>query len=227
MARHRSNRMVLLFGLGLLVSPRASVAGMPSYDLNDVYRLRFEEISFFLVLLLMCALALKFLWNHAAKGFSFLPQIKYRHALCLSLILGVAMLLVLAMISGIREVLTPGAWRRQGSTYRLNDPAQEPIRRRSLEQLGAALQDYARSHNGSFPPHDYVPEIASKLWESPDQQGSHYVYFPGRVTSEPTALLASEPLSFGEYRFTLTVGGVIEKLDNEEIKRRAWVKPKP
>ena len=49
------------------------------------------------------------------------------------------MLLILTMISGIREVLTPGAWRRQGSSYRLNDPSQESARRRSLEQLRASL----------------------------------------------------------------------------------------
>ena len=122
------------------------------------------------------------------------------------------------MISGIREVLTPGAWRRQGTSYRLNDPSQEPARRRSLEQLRHELFEYARSHEGRFPPHDFVPEIPEKLWESPDQLGSHYIYSGGLTTTNRGALLAVEPSHFGEQRFGLLISGEIYSLSSKDIE---------
>src|SRR6184192_2962294 len=106
----------------LLVSFASAIecqAGMPSITLRDIYRLRFQELSFFIFLLLVCSLLFKVMWNYAAKGFSWLPRLNFRRALCLASLFGLVMLLILTMISGIREVLTPGAWRKQGSTYRL------------------------------------------------------------------------------------------------------------
>src|SRR5437868_4219374 len=99
-------------------------AGMTVYALNDIYRLRLQEISFFLLLLVICAFVFKLLWNHAVQGFTSVPRVKFLQSLSICLLFGVAMLLILTMISGIREVLTPGAWRKQGTSYRLNDPAQ-------------------------------------------------------------------------------------------------------
>jgi hypothetical protein len=192
---------------------------MTVYGLNDVYRIRLEDISFFIVLLLLCAFAFRLLWNYAFKDFSFLPKIKFRQALSMSLLLGLLMLLILTMISGIREVLTPDAWRRQGSSYRLNDPSQEPTRRRSLEQLRWALFDYARQHGGHFPPHDFVQEIPDKLWESPDQQGTHYIYFSGLTTNDVGAWLTVEPADFGEKRFGILISGDIKEMSAAEIKR--------
>lgn len=199
-------------------------AGMTVYGLNDVYRLRLQEVSFFLVLLLFCALVLKLLWNYAFKGFASVPKLKFLQALCAALLFGLVMLLILTMISGIREVLTPGAWRRQGTSYRLNDASQEPVRRRSLEHLRGALFDYARNHDGKYPAHDFGTEISEKLWESPDQAGSHYIYSGGLATNNVDALLAVEPTNFGERRFVLIVSGEIVELPNEEIKRRLQTK---
>jgi hypothetical protein len=194
-------------------------AGMTVYGLRDIYRLRLEDISFFVALLLVCTVLFRLLWNHAVKGFNFLPRLKFGQSFCLVLLLGFFMLLILAMISGIREVLTPEAWRRQGSSYRLNDPSQEPVRRRSLEQLREALFDYARVNQGRFPAHDFVPEIPEKLWESPDQLGTHYIYRGGLSTNETEAVLAVEPLDFGDRRFVLRVSGDIRETSADEINR--------
>lgn len=196
-------------------------AGMTVYGLKDVYRMRLEDLSFFVALLLVCAFLFRLLWNHAFKGFQFVPRLGYLQSLCLSVLLGLAMLVVLTMISGIREVLSPGVWRRQGSSYRLNDPAQEPVRKRSLESLRTALFEYARTHEGRFPPHDFVPEIPDKLWESPDQNGTHYLYTGGFTTNDVNALLAIEGPVFGDARFVLTITGQIQKLSSEEIERRS------
>jgi hypothetical protein len=195
-------------------------AGMTVYSLRDIYRLRLQEISFFLVLLVGCAFLLKQLWNHAFKAMPSVPRLGFMQASSVAVLLGLGMLLLLTIISGIREVLTPGAWRHQGTSYRLNDQAQEPARRRGLEQLRSALFDYARAHEGRFPPHDFVPEITEKLWEAPDQLGSHYVYSGGLTTNNSGTLLAIEPVNFGDRRFGLTVSGEIHLFTQAEVEAR-------
>ena len=115
-------------------------------------------------------------------------------------------------------MLTPGAWRKQGSTYRLNDAAQEPLRRRSIEHLRAALFEYAREHGGDFPAHDFVVGIPEKLWESPDQIGSHYLYSGGFGTNSELSLLAAEPPNFGDRRFVLMTSGEIQLLSTDQIE---------
>jgi len=219
-------RITLWFAT-LLVSSASVDAGMTVYGLRDIYRLRLEEISFFVFLLLACALTFKLLWNFAFQGFTSVPRLKFLQALGMSLLFGLVMLLILTMISGISEVLNPGAWRHQGTSYRLNDPSQAPARRRSLEQLRSALFAYARDHAGKFPAHDFDPGIAEKLWESPDQFGSHYFYSGGLSTNDVRAILALEPAQFGDRRFVLTVSGEIELLGNDAIEQRLSNQTKP
>lgn len=224
------NRTLRLLGLSALVifaTVHPAYAGMTVYGLSDIYRLRFEEISFLIILLLGCALILKLLWNFAFKGFTTVPRIKYFQALALSILFGLVMLLILTMISGIREVLTPAAWRHQGTSYKLNAPAQEPTRRRSLEHLRSGLMSYAQSHDGKFPETDFSDEINEKLWESPDENGSHYIYRGGLTTADTNAVLAVEPVMFGEKRLALFVSGKIEMLSNPEIESKLSNVSKP
>lgn len=221
-AINRQNLSVTLrINLLLIISTTSCFAGMPSFNLSDVYRLRFQDISFFVFLIIVCAVAFKLLWNYIAKAFPFIPTLNFKRSLALVFMLGLAMLLVLTMISGIRELLTPEAWRHQGATYRLNDPAQEPARLRSIEHLRTALFDYARVHDGEFPLNDFTPDISDKIWESPDQNGTRYIYAGAHSTHEPDALLAIEPLVFGDKRFVLRGSGKIEKLTTSEINQLA------
>jgi hypothetical protein len=194
-------------------------AGMTVYGLRDIYALRLQEISFFVVLFFASAFGFKALWNYAFKDLRIVPRLRYRHALSAALVFGLLMLLILTMISGIREVLTPGAWRRQGSSYRLTDPAQEPVRRRSLEHLRSALLGHARTHDGQFPAHDFGNELPDKLWESPDPFGTRYIYFGGLSTNGSPRLLALEPPNLGDRRYALKTTGEIELLSNDEIQR--------
>jgi len=211
---------VLIYAIALLVfAPTLSAhAGMTVYGLRDIYRLRLEEISFFIVLLLVCAFFIKVIWNYAVKGFAFLPKLKFLQSLCLSILFGLLTLLILTMISGIREVLTPEAWRKQGSSYRLNASSQEPVRRRGMEQLRSALFDYSKQHDGHFPASDFGSEIAEKLWEAPDQIGTHYIYSGGLTTNDTERALALEPLNFGDQRFVLFVSGELRSLSKSEIE---------
>jgi hypothetical protein len=197
----------------------AAQAGMTTYDLNDVVRLRVEDISFFLALLLISGLGIRLLWNHVAKGLPILPRMSYVRALCLTALLSLFMLLVLSMISGARELLTPDVWRRQGNAYHVNESAAEPMRRQSMEALRTSLNAYALDHGGRFPPHDFISEIPEKIWQSPDRRGTRYIYLGGGIASGGTNLIAYEPGHFGDERYSLLANGAIRKLKSSEIRQ--------
>jgi len=192
-------------------------AGMTVYDLTDVARLRLEDISFFGLLLLLATVGIRFLWNFLAKDFPRLPRLTYLKALSLTALLSLLMLLILVMISGARELLTPGAWSRQGSHYRPNDIGNAEQRQQSLEALRSALLQYAHNHDGRFPPHDYITEIPARSWEAPDSTGTRYIYFAGLSLNETNGLLVCEPRHFGDERLVLFADGKIQKLKTAEI----------
>ena len=95
------------------------IAGMPSFTLTDLARMRLDAISFFLAMLLVSAWGVQLLWNALAKDFPKLPRMTYRRALIAITLWGFLFVLVLTMISGARELLTPGAWEKNGATYKL------------------------------------------------------------------------------------------------------------
>jgi hypothetical protein len=82
-----------------------------------------QAISFFVVALFVCAWAVKGLWQVLRKDMTWLPPLSYGRSLSLVLLWGLLFIIVLTMISGARELMTPGAWRKQGWTYRLAEPA--------------------------------------------------------------------------------------------------------
>lgn len=94
---------------------------MPTITLSDIAQARLDTISFFFVLLLACAFFVKLLWNYLAKDFKKLPRMTYRKAVAATVLWGFVFLIVLSMISGARELMTPGAWKKDGLTYRLKD----------------------------------------------------------------------------------------------------------
>ncbi len=94
---------------------------MPSFSLTDVARLRLEAISFFLMVMLLAAWGVQRIWNALAKDFPRLPRMSYGRAVAGIVLWGFVFVLVLTMISGARELMTPGAWEKQGATYKLKD----------------------------------------------------------------------------------------------------------
>jgi len=96
-------------------------AGMPMVLLSALATRRIEAISFFAVVVLLVAWGVKGLWNGLRLDFPAMPRLSYRRALGLVVLLGLAFNLVLVMISGARELMTPGAWERNGATYRLSE----------------------------------------------------------------------------------------------------------
>jgi hypothetical protein len=121
-------------------------AGMAAPTLEDIPRyltlsklakLRLDAISFFLVSLLACGWAVKLVWNSLANDFPKLPRISYLRSLGLIALWGLMFLLVLTMISGARELMTPGAWRKNGLTYELVEPAKPALPPKTAEATAA------------------------------------------------------------------------------------------
>ena len=98
-------------------------AGMPVITLSDVAALRLSGISFFVALILLVAWLIRFLWNTLRRDFPKLPLLNYKGSLALVLLLGLCFNIVLLMISGTRELMTPGAWEKHGTTYQLKPGA--------------------------------------------------------------------------------------------------------
>ena len=109
---------------------------MPTFEVTDYVRtfrltelgeMRMQVISFFLVVLLVCPLAVRWLWNSLARDFPRLPRITYGKSLGLVASWGLLFLVVLTMIAATREVMTPGSWQKKGLLYEVaNPPASAP-----------------------------------------------------------------------------------------------------
>ena len=110
-------RYVLI--LLLVMASASALAGMPVVTLSDLARLRLSGISFFFALILLAAWGIRYLWNYLRSDFSRLPHLDFKRAVALVLLLGLCFNVVLLMISGTRELMTPGAWEKHGTTYQL------------------------------------------------------------------------------------------------------------
>ncbi len=194
------------------VSGRQAVAG------NDA---RWQAISFFVVCVLVSAQGVMWLWNSLGKEFPFVPRIGYSRALMLVVLWGAAFVVVLTMISGARELMTPGAWKKQGWTYTLEETPSVPLverRRESLERLRTSLWQYAALHEGKFPS-DEDPAVDAELWSPPNWPGVRYLYIDGQSAETAGKLLVCEPAIEGPERFVLLTNGFLGTMRTPEIER--------
>ncbi len=205
-------------------TPAIAWAGMPSIRLTDVGEMRIQTISFFLMGLLLSALFVQILWNRLRRDFVSLPRLSYGKALGVVVLWGLLFVLVLTMISGARELMTPGAWEKQGATYRLATPSTAPRetemdreRQQKMERLRTALWEYAQAHGGRFPPSDTVPEIAGDLWQVPGLPRLRYLYVPGLAADQGAAVVAYEPGVYGDRRLVLLANGAIKPMTLDDI----------
>lgn len=194
----------------LLLLPSTAWAGMPSFVLTDLAELRLEAISFFAFTLLFVALGLQQLWNRLTE----LPALSYRRALGLTLLWGLLFHLVLTMISGARELMTPGAWVRKDATYVLVRDEERLVdtllRQRELLELHAALGAWSAAHDGALPPHAFVADMPSAAWR--DAEGRIFEYHPDQRLDGPASLLAWEPADVREPRLALFSDGTVGPL---------------
>jgi hypothetical protein len=165
----------------------------------------------------------KGLWQYLRKDIPWLPALTYGRSLSLVVLWGLLFVVVLTMISGARELMTPGAWQKQGWTYRLAEPASPPLssrteRREALERLRLALWQYAATHEGQFPA-EGDPAFDPSLWEIPHWPGQRF-----RRTNEVGAddagrLLVYEPELEGDEQQVILTNGLIGTMRTVEIRQ--------
>jgi hypothetical protein len=187
-----------------------------------------QAISFSVVVLLATAWAVKALVGTLRKDWPALPALSYRGSLGLVVLWGLLFIIVLTMISGARELMTPGAWRKRGWTYKLSTdsaPQNSPDQmRRALEQLRQALWQYAATHDGDFPPAD-AAEVDPSLWEIPGWPALRFLYVPGRQAEKTGQLLAYPPELDDENRLVLLTNGLIGQMRTDDIRSALFRSP--
>lgn len=197
-------------------------AGMTVITLTDLARARLDALSFFVVAYFLTAWGVKGLWNHLAKSFSALPRLDYRRALALVFLSGLMFYVVLTMISGARELLTPGAWEKQGTGYRSREGGVAELtkdeRRQSLRELQDAIWAYAKAHDGKAPPGPLADGIEPARWRFPG--GGLYCLMPGVRPGGGREILVYEPSAAGGRRFVLLADGTIEDRSEGTLKRQ-------
>lgn len=133
----------------LLVAIQASTvhAGMPSplpIEVPRVFQLstpaleRFQTISFFLFVFAACSTLVMFLWNYLQRDFPRFPRLTFGRAAAGVFLWGLLFVIVLTMISGARELMTPRAWEQRGYTYQIAEPPSP-----ALEEPTTASNDEA------------------------------------------------------------------------------------
>ena len=200
---------------------------MASFTLTDAARARIEVISFFLLVILLSSWVVKLLWNVLAKDFPAMPKISYKQALAIFTVTGLFLYVVLTMISGARELMTPGAWEKDGATYKLKDGSPSALtevpastRRLALKNLYDHLKIYADQHDGSLPPKRFATGIPKNAWIAADGLGMPFKYFAdGKLGNrEGDRIIASEPASVGDQRLVLFGDGSIEILHWQTVR---------
>ncbi len=120
--------------------------------------------------------------------------------------------------------MTPGAWQKQGLTYKLADevPAAKPSatsgeldRRQALDRLRVALWTYAHERGGKLPAETARSAIPSEFWRVPGGAGMKYIYREGWIAGDGAQVVAFEPGIFGKERLVLLSSGEIVKLSAE------------
>jgi hypothetical protein len=214
----------IIVGLMLIACPIAQ-AGMPTMVLTDLARMRVQTISFFLLVFLASAWGMQRVWNFLRRDFARLPRLSYGRSLAFVSLWGLLFLLVLTMISGARELLTPGAWERQGATYRLTQVEPQPVaishseRHSRLTALKAALWEYAQNHDGALPVDERSSGIAAAMWETPEPSRIHYIYIPGAKAGAGDVPVAYEPPALPRPQLMLRSDGEIREADARDIQR--------
>lgn len=210
-----------------LMEPTLAWAGMPSVVVSDFARLRLQTFSFFALGLLLSAWGVQRLWNHLRRDFPKLPSLNYRAALGAVVMWGLLFVIVLTMISGARELMTPGAWEKQGLTYRIARERPPAVttsvtrsgRKAHLERLGTVLMHFAATHDGQFPTESELEFMATDDWQLPNQPGLRFQYISGVSASEPERILAFEPLLNATAQYALFADGHVALLAAGQLEQ--------
>jgi len=205
-----------------LASTMTASAGMTVITLTDLAKSRLDALSFFIVLYLLISWVVKLLWNHLQKTFTALPKLDYKRALALVFLSGLLFYVVLTMISGAREVLTPGVWEKQGVGYRQrvegapSGELSKQLRREALLKLKEQIWAYAEKNEGKAPAGPFVDGIELDAWKFPG--GGLYCLMPDVKPGVGRDVLIYEPSAAGPRRMVLLGDGSIEDRSEGVLK---------
>ncbi len=241
---------VIFIGLVFLVfsSNHSAMAGMPGVSLTDAGRLRIDTLSFFLMIFVLSAWILKGVWNGLGRQLTVLPPINFRTSCGLVFLWGMLAVIVLTMISGARELMTPGAWEKHGLTYRLTDShiqtkaadwEQQVLseRRERLMLLGMSLRSFAALNQGRLPnatqaTPSLIDTNTSKMSTEleiltgdliylPRQSAVSYCYVVNRTLADADRIVIYEPGFYPDSTLGIQINGVIRQLSTEELEQLA------
>lgn len=201
---------------------------MPAPVLTDAGRLRLQSLGFFVALFFVLAKLFQILWNWLRSDFPRVPVLTFRRAIALVFVWGMALELVLSMVSGARELMTPGAWEKVGVTYQVKPttPGASPgdlgpaARRTRIVRLAEALRAQPvlpRSARASGLPDD--------LWIAPG--GARYVYL-GEL-ADAVGVIAYEPPGVGPDRLAILTDFSVSAFSSDALERRldeVWKRPR-
>jgi hypothetical protein len=217
-AKHGLNAIL---GIGLFgIQPLQ--AGMTSYGIDSIAGFRLQALSFFLMLLLFLSWGLKRLWNGLRGAFPSWPILTFRWAFSLLLLFGLLIHMVLTMIAGARELMTPGAWQKDGSRYRLraipgHDDVSRSQRLARLEEMKDRIWKYTLEHQGDVPDGPFGGEIPWQEWQA--LSGGFYCFLATKSIGGGREILLYEPAEAGTKRFVLLRDGSIEEWSESKINQ--------
>ena len=204
------------------------VAGMPMPVLTDIAELRLDAVSFFLLLMILGTLGLRWAWNGLAKDFKWFPQLNIAQAFAVTILWGLLFLLVLTMISGARELMTPGAWVRNGQTYKLRETSDPTTaesyseRQQRMADLASLLSRWATNHE-RYPLDFDEADIPRSMRHPAGYPYLAYQYIRPEIDNgqenpyDLNHVWLIEPNVFLDGVHSMTIGGVISKsLPHEE-----------
>ncbi|MDO5554514.1 MAG: hypothetical protein Q4G68_12210 [Planctomycetia bacterium] len=225
-------KTVALITTLLVFTVESVFAGMPSIVLNHEPARHLISLSTALFLILVVSGFLVYVsWNRAFADTN-IPRLTWGRSVSLCVVGGFLFLLVLVMIAGSRELLTPGAWQPQGRLYKLSHgetshdarPSYDPAtylpsnelpeslvaaRHASLSRLRKLLLQYREEHNGQWPATEEDAGFEESVWLVPGAGGYAYIYTP-----DHEEILVQEPrLNSDSSWFSLDrQGRIIESL---------------
>ncbi|PQO44076.1 hypothetical protein [Blastopirellula marina] len=198
------------------------LGGMPAVRLSGEASTRMQGISFFVMGIVIATLAVWWSWNWLRRDFAVLPKLSLLGAAGLTVLWGMLFIIVLTMISGARELMTPKAWRPDGLTYALNEEPEEVVRdeldyENEIKLVAATLKHYQRTRGGE-PPENifYLSEAAEELGFVSLGQSleMNYWYDPPSENGSPLLLRQLAPTK--QPAWGITDDGEIIRLDQAE-----------
>ena len=195
----------------LIFLPLSAWAGMPSFYVSDMAKIRLESISFGLVVFIVGTEIFRRLWNsQVVPMFGDKFRLSWIGGFLFTGLLSTLMLLILTLISGTREVMTPAAWEKDGLTHKIQTDLSPRSR---IEGLRDDLLRLGVANGGKLPDNELKLPRPNLLHAGPENRS--FTYLPGQPLGDKSALLVLEGMrSYGEPRLLLFANGdIVESAD--------------